>query len=70
LVPAWCCAYLRTRLLSSYAPYLGKGFVDARFAFVGTTLKRDGVTWNPVDRDRTLRFMDAARAARERVAVS
>lgn len=39
-------------------------------AFVGTTLKRDGVTWNPVDRDRALRFMDAARAARERVAVS
>jgi membrane complex biogenesis BtpA family protein len=38
-------------------------------AFVGTTLKRDGVTWNPVDRDRALRFMDAARASRDRVAV-
>ena len=39
-------------------------------ALVGTTLKRDGVTWNPVDRDRALRFMDTVRATRERVAVS
>jgi membrane complex biogenesis BtpA family protein len=38
-------------------------------ALVGTTLKRDGVTWNPVDRDRALRFMDAVRATREPVAV-
>lgn len=38
-------------------------------ALVGTTLKRDGVTWNPVDRERALRFMDAVRATRERVAV-
>jgi uncharacterized protein len=36
---------------------------------VGTTLKRDGVTWNPVDRDRAMRFMDAVRATREPVAV-
>jgi membrane complex biogenesis BtpA family protein len=39
-------------------------------ALVGTTFKRDGVTWNPVDRDRAMRFMDAVRATRERIAVS
>jgi membrane complex biogenesis BtpA family protein len=33
-------------------------------AIVGTTLKLDGITWNPVDRDRALRFMDTARAVR------
>lgn len=33
-------------------------------AIVGTSLKVDGITWNPVDRDRALRLMDAARAAR------
>ncbi|HLY14639.1 MAG TPA: BtpA/SgcQ family protein [Candidatus Limnocylindrales bacterium] len=38
-------------------------------ALVGTTLKRDGVTWNPVDRERAMRFMDAVRATREPVAV-
>jgi len=27
-------------------------------AIVGTSLKRDGVTWNPVDRDRVERFME------------
>ena len=32
----------------------------------GTSLKVDGVTWNPVDRDRAMRLMDAARAARAR----
>jgi putative endopeptidase len=31
-------AYARTHLLHAYAPYLGAAFVDARFAFVGTTL--------------------------------
>lgn len=39
-------------------------------ALVGTTLKRDGVTWNPVDRDRALRFMDAVRASHDLVVVS
>ncbi|MGH2512882.1 MAG: BtpA/SgcQ family protein [Candidatus Limnocylindrales bacterium] len=34
-------------------------------ALVGTTLKRGGVTWNPVDRDRALRFMDTVRAIRQ-----
>lgn len=27
---------------------------------VGTSLKRDGITWNPVDPDRVARFMEAA----------
>jgi hypothetical protein len=34
-------------------------------AIVGTSLKVDGITWNPVDPDRARRLMDAARAARE-----
>jgi predicted metalloendopeptidase len=32
-------AYYKTRLLSAYAPFLSKDFVDARFAFAGTTLR-------------------------------
>ena len=36
-------------------------------AFVGTSLKRDGITWNPVDRERAVRFMDAVHRAREAV---
>ena len=36
-LPTWK-AYLRARLLSSYAPYLGKAFVDAHFAYAGTAL--------------------------------
>ena len=31
-------AHARCRLLAEFAPYLGKGFVDARFAFGGTVL--------------------------------
>jgi predicted TIM-barrel enzyme len=31
---------------------------------VGTSLKVDGITWNPVDPDRAQRLMDAARSAR------
>ena len=27
-------------------------------AVVGTTLKKDGITWNPVDQDRVARFME------------
>jgi len=42
-LPVWK-TYLRTRLLHSYAPYLNKDFVDARFAFTGTTLS--GATEN------------------------
>jgi uncharacterized protein len=36
-------------------------------AIVGTALKSDGVTWNPVDPERAARFMAAARQAREGV---
>ena len=32
-------AYARTHLLGAYAPFLSKGFVDARFAFAGTALR-------------------------------
>ncbi len=42
-LPVWR-AYLRVRLLNGYARYLGKEFVDARFAFVGATLS--GTTEN------------------------
>ncbi len=43
-------------------------FSVADGAIVGTSLKREGITWNPVDRDRALRLMDAARAARVAIA--
>jgi hypothetical protein len=35
--------------------------------FVGTSLKRDGITWNPVDPERAGRFMSAAHRARASV---
>ncbi len=41
-------------------------FAVADGAIVGTSLKVDGVTWNPVDRDRAMRLMDAVRAVRAR----
>jgi membrane complex biogenesis BtpA family protein len=47
------------------AERLGEIFAVADGAIVGTSLKVDGNTWNPVDPDRAKRFMDAARAARE-----
>jgi len=34
-------------------------------AIVGTDLKEDAITWNPVDRGRAARFMAAVRQARE-----
>jgi uncharacterized protein len=37
--------------------------------FVGTSLKRDGVTWNAVDPERASRFMTAAHRARGAVPV-
>jgi uncharacterized protein len=43
-------------------------FAVADGAIVGTSLKVDGVTWNPVDRDRAMRLMDAVRAVRRRPA--
>ena len=42
------------------------GAADA--AIVGSSLKRGGDTWQPVDPDRALRFMDAVRGIREAVA--
>jgi membrane complex biogenesis BtpA family protein len=39
-------------------------FKVADGAIVGTSLKVDGITWNPVDAGRAGRLMDAARAAR------
>jgi membrane complex biogenesis BtpA family protein len=39
-------------------------FEVADGAIVGTSLKVDGVTWNPVDPERASRLMDAARGAR------
>ncbi len=41
-------------------------FAVADGVIVGTSLKVDGVTWNPVERDRAMRLMDAARAVRSR----
>jgi membrane complex biogenesis BtpA family protein len=34
-------------------------------AVVGTSLKRDGITWNPVDVERVRAFMDAVAAVRQ-----
>jgi len=34
-------------------------------AIVGSSLKTDGQTWNPVDRDRVMAFMDKVRGTRE-----
>jgi membrane complex biogenesis BtpA family protein len=39
-------------------------FSVADAVIVGTSLKVDGVTWNPVDPERAQRLMDAAHAAR------
>ena len=46
------------------AETIGEILAVADGAIVGTSLKMDGVTWNAVDQDRAVRFMDAARAAR------
>ena len=56
-LPVWK-AYLRTHLLHAYAPYLGKEFVDARFAFVGTALS--GTTENQPRWRRGIRFVEGA----------
>jgi len=47
------------------AERLAEIFHVADGAIVGTSLKVDGSTWNPVDPERAVRLMDAARAARE-----
>jgi hypothetical protein len=46
------------------AERIAEVFRVADGAIIGTSLKRDGVTWNPVDPERAGRLMDAARAAR------
>jgi hypothetical protein len=50
------------------ADRIGEIFAVADAAIVGTSIKRDGVTWNPVDPERAGRLMDAARTARATVA--
>jgi predicted metalloendopeptidase len=56
-LPVWK-AYLRTHLLSSYASFLAKDFVDARFAYVGTTLS--GTTENLPRWKRAVGFVEAS----------
>jgi len=51
-------AYLRTHLLHSYAPYLGKDFVAARFAFTGTALA--GATENRPRWKRGIALVDSS----------
>jgi predicted TIM-barrel enzyme len=42
-------------------------FAVADAAIVGTSLKVDGVTWNPVDPPRVERLMEAARGVRAKL---
>jgi len=56
-LPVWK-AYLRTHLLGSYASYLARDFVDARFAFVGTTLS--GTTEKLPRWKRGIAFVEAS----------
>ena len=49
-------AYVRVHLLSDYAPYLNKAFVDERFAFVGGVLS--GTTQNRPRWERGVRLLD------------
>jgi membrane complex biogenesis BtpA family protein len=46
------------------AEHIAEIFAVADGVIVGTSLKVDGDTWNPVDPDRVKRLMDAARTAR------
>ena len=54
-LPVWR-QYLRWQLISSYAPYLSKPFVDARFAFYGTVLQ--GVPENRARWKRGVSLLD------------
>lgn len=47
------------------ADHLRETLSVADGAIVGTSLKVDGVTWNPVDRARARRLMDVAREVRQ-----
>jgi len=49
-------SYARAHLLGDYAPYLGKAFVDERFAFVGRVLA--GTTQNRPRWERGIRLLD------------
>ena len=51
------------------AERIAEVFAVADGAIVGTSIKRDGITWNPVDRARAMRLMDAARSARAAAAI-
>ena len=46
------------------AERIGDIFKVADGVIVGTSLKVEGITWNPVDPDRARRLMDAAQRAR------
>ena len=56
-LPTWR-AYLRTHLLHSYAPYLGREFVAAHFAYTGTALA--GTTENKPRWKRGISLVDGS----------
>ena len=60
--PAEDLAFFRDVLFDRGEMWVAEG---ADGAIVGTHLKRDGVTWNEVDRARADRFMEAVGSARE-----
>jgi predicted TIM-barrel enzyme len=45
------------------AETIDRYFKYADGCIVGSSLKVDGYTWNPVDQERAKRFVDAARSA-------
>jgi uncharacterized protein len=51
------------------ADRLAETLAVADGVIVGTSLKVDGITWNPVDPDRAKRFVDTAREVRSAPAV-
>ena len=51
------------------ADRLAETLAVADGVIVGTSLKVDGITWNPVDPDRAKRFVDTAREVRSAAAV-
>ncbi|HEY6453553.1 MAG TPA: M13 family metallopeptidase [Steroidobacteraceae bacterium] len=56
-LPVWK-SYFRWRLLSAYAPFLGKDFVDENFAFMGTVLQ--GSTQNEPRWKRGVKLVNAS----------
>jgi putative endopeptidase len=56
-LPVWK-AYFKWRLLSAFAPYLSKGFVDERFAFAGGVLR--GVPENQPRWKRGITLLDSS----------